>query len=140
MEVENISDIHTLYTVLEEYLELLAIEQNALLTSNVDLVNDIAKQKVEILNVFAKIDTQLLNTLSVATSSSNDSSRFQIQNLLDRCKSLNSENSALVNQGLKVCRSTLSYLNRDSKPAISPLYDGNGMVAESVANRLIGKA
>ena len=140
MEVRNINDIPTLYAVLEKYADLLVVEQDALVASRVDPMNDIVRKKVDILNVFANINSDLLTALSAPSTLSNNADLARVRDLLGRCKILNAENSALINQGLKVCRNSIRYLNRDSGPSVSPLYNGKGMVADSVVNRSIGKA
>ena len=119
-------------SLLKEFLDVLQREQQALLGSDVEQIEQIAIEKQVIVLALADFGEML--------EASDDAVQKQLVVSLIECRRYHEQNAALINQGLKVCSRSLDYLFNITGTSRVAEYDMSGKVAFKPGNRRLGAA
>lgn len=139
--VQIVDSTAAMIDLMKRFSETLQLEQRFLLTPGSTEIASLTDEKQRLLNQISSIHPDLIKRVINPRESDQEIDVInQIRKLIDGCKEHNRENGALVAQGLKVCRNSISILKGSTQQPRLELYDPQGQTDEKMIKRDFGQA
>jgi len=125
--VKVVNSTAELERLLSDLTKILEQERTSLLSPDVNHLTMLVTRKNSLLQAISNIHPELYSRLLTPLESDHEYEALaQINRLITSCKHFNTENGALVAQGLKVCRNSIGLLNGHTHNSSVQTYDING--------------
>jgi len=119
-------------------LQLLERERNILLGPHSTNTSDIAVEKNKLIDTIEQRMSVLRQTGS--NSALSEEQLIELSDVLSQCKTINAENSALVNQRLATIRQSIAVIRTATHSTDVELYNRQGKHAQSAVSRALADA